>query len=383
MSATNERPFYDRDGIRLFHGDALDVCPTWPADALDAVITDGPYGLGFMGAAWDHGVPGVPFWTAALRAMKPGAALLAFGGTRTFHRLAVAIEDAGFELRDTLGWIYGSGFPKSLDVAKAIDDAAGVDNVVGEIPDRWTGKGSSLNFATDRAQATCKVTAPATDAAKAWDGWGTALKPAWEPIIMARKPLAGTVAANVLAYGTGALNLGTRDEAGRWPANILHDGSDEALAVFPKSAGGGYPERGGTAGISTSGHAGYGAPVRVNTPPGNVARFYYCAKAAPSERWAFCRECGATFLRLERARHPHGLKGWDHLIVHPTQKPLALMKYLVRLTVPSGALIADLFAGSGTTLIAAGACGVRAVGIERELDHCRIAAGRLALPLGF
>lgn len=349
-----DRTFYADDGIRLFHGDALDVLPTWPADTLDAVITDGPYGLGFMGAAWDHGVPGVPFWAGMLRAMKPGAALVAFGGTRTFHRLAVAVEDAGFELRDTLGWVYGSGWPKSLDVGKAIDAAAGAERpVIGEVRKSVAGMEPGLGGAFSDDGFTWKpafpVTGPATDDAKRWDGWGTGLKPAWEPILLARKPLAGSVAANVLEWGTGALNLAAAQidgERTRWPANLIHDGSLDGVA-------------------------------------GEAARFFYCAKAAPSERWAYCRGCGAAFPRDERQRHGHGLPNWGHLFVHPTQKPLALMKYLVRLTVPPGALIADPFAGSGTTLIAAGGCGVQAVGIERELEHCRIAVGRIGLRLGF
>ena len=379
---------YDQDGIRVLCGDTLDVLPTFDADTLDAVITDPPYGLGFMGANWDHGVPGVPFWTAILRVLKPGAHVLAFGGTRTFHRLAVAIKDAGFELRDTIGWIYGSGFPKSLDVSKAIDAAAGADRpVIGEYQKGTAGMeaGAGGAFSDDSFvwKSTIQVTAPATDAAKAWDGWGTGLKPAWEPIIVARKPLAGTVAENVLTHGTGVLNIrgsqiegvppsvpkpafnsptgttcgmktgtgrrGNLSQAtGRWPANLIHDGSDEAAAVFA----------------------------------GSSVRFFYCAKAGAAERWFFCRECGDAFERTNRADHRHGRDGWEHLTIHPTQKPLALMKYLVGLTVKPGAVILDPFVGSGTTLIAAGAAGCSAVGIDLDADHCRIAAGRLRLRLG-
>lgn len=210
-------------------GDCLEVMRALAPDSVDSIVTDPPYGIGFMGKAWDHGVPGVPFWVEALRVAKPGAYLLAFGGTRTFHRLACAIEDAGWELRDTIMWVYASGFPKATDRKK--------------IPEGW-------------------------------EGWNTALKPAWEPIIVARKPLIGTVAANLLAHGTGALNIdgcrvptvgnddgrwgngsrpggfgdvgaakgsstpnGRKHDAGRWPANVLHDGSEEVLAAFPNAPG--------------------------------------------------------------------------------------------------------------------------------------------------
>jgi DNA modification methylase len=199
----------------LHLGDCLDVLRTMPDCSVDAVVTDPPYGFGdgkragFMGKRWDYDVPSVEIWAECLRVLKPGGHLLAFAGTRTQHRMAVRIEDAGFEIRDMIAWVYGSGFPKSLDVSKAIDKAAGAEReVVGVIPDRWTGKGNALNFSTDRPQAEVSITgAPATPEAQQWAGWGTALKPALEPITMARKPLAGTVAANVLEHGTGALNV--------------------------------------------------------------------------------------------------------------------------------------------------------------------------------
>src|SRR6266403_107897 len=188
---------------------------------FDSIVCDPPYGLEFMGKDWDKGVPGVAYWKEALRVLKPGGYLLAFGGTRTYHRMACAIEDAGFELRDCIMWIYGSGFPKSLNVSKMIDKAAGVKReVVGQIVrgDVETAKTSGVTMAAADANKNNKaifgygvedITIPATDAAKKWDGWGTALKPAYEPIILARKPLEEkrTVARNVLRYGTGALNI--------------------------------------------------------------------------------------------------------------------------------------------------------------------------------
>jgi len=234
---------------RLEHGDCRALMAALAPDSVDAIATDPPYGLIFMGKEWDYGVPGVPFWTEALRVLKPGGHLAAFGGTRTFHRLACAIEDAGFEIRDCLCWLYGSGFPKSLDVSKALDKAAGAERGTTYAPNM-------------------------KNAAKQWAGFGTALKPAYEPIILARKPLAGTVAANVLAHGTGALNVdgcriawegggqefvertarpNTRGQAnvgavmnrplaptvntsglGRWPANLVLD-EDAARALDEQS----------------------------------------------------------------------------------------------------------------------------------------------------
>ena len=209
--------------VTLHLGDCLDVMAAMEPNSVDAIVTDPPYGLAFMGKDWDHGVPGIPFWEQALRVAKPGAHLLAFGGTRTFHRLAVAIEDAGWELRDTVCWLYGSGFPKSHDVSKAIDKAAGAEReVVGHDPNIWarnsngkgryaTGSHGIVDGKTTDGRDARKVaerqtpahmsaiTASATPEAAQWAGWGTALKPAWEPIIVARKPLQGTVAGNVLA----------------------------------------------------------------------------------------------------------------------------------------------------------------------------------------
>jgi hypothetical protein len=268
--------------VTLYQGDCLEIMPTLEANSVDAIVTDPPYGLSFMGRDWDHGVPGVAFWEEAFRVAKPGAMLLAFGGTRTYHRLTVAIEDAGWQIRDCLMWLYGSGFPKSHDVGKAIDKAAGAEREVIGIREDFAARASKNNFdqfsainpsekgINSRAfsEKMGQVTAPATDAAKQWDGWGTALKPAWEPIIMARKPLIGTVADNVLAWGTGGVNVdacriatnddlsggtyggvfsATRDEngnlckaigsgdKGRWPANLLLD--EEAAQALDEMSG--------------------------------------------------------------------------------------------------------------------------------------------------
>jgi len=319
----------------LLVGDCVEQMKTLEENSVDAIVTDPPYGLEFMGKAWDgFGTPlGFQTWTEqwareAYRVLKPGGHLLAFGGTRMYHRLAAGIEDAGFEVRDTLMWLYGSGFPKSLDVSKAIDKAAGANReIVGSkigMPgySLTDGKGGLYGDgfgANGSGEDECRITAPSTDAAKTWQGWGTALKPAVEPIVLARKPLIGTVAENVLTHGTGALNIdatriGTTVEtwpvsrsyapgqmqpggsgntqpagsapSGRWPANILLD--EEAAAMLDEQSG-----------VSTS-----PAPVfqksvsvglygpekhhdRLSThhgDSGGASRFFYVAKAGRSER---------------------------------------------------------------------------------------------------
>ena len=366
-------------------GDCRHVMATMAAESIDAIVCDPPYGLSFMGKGWDHGVPGVEFWAEALRVAKPGAHLLAFGGTRTYHRLACAIEDAGWEIRDCVMWVYGSGFPKSHDVSKAIDKAAGVERkVLGTIPDRWTGKSSVLNFATDRPQSEVSVTgSPVTDAARQWSGWGTALKPAWEPIIVARKPLAGTVAENVLRYGTGGLNVdgcrvgcearpvmvrtetvvaassmsgqstgatssGELTTAGRWPANVIHDGSDEVVSLML-----------------------------------DAARFFYCAKASKADRDEGCEglEQRLAMRYGEKAQRPLPQQTPSKPVAqrnhHPTVKPTSLMRYLCRLVTPPGGVILDPFMGSGSTGKAAVIEGFRFVGIEREPEYAEIAAARV------
>lgn len=378
---------------RIITGDCLDVMREMEPASIDAVVTDPPYGLNFMARDWDHGVPGERYWIEALRVAKPGAHLLAFGGTRTYHRLTCAIEDAGWEIRDCLGWIYGSGFPKSLDVSKAIDKMAGAERETigdGQYASRRPRAGDGV---TIHMPAGDPITAPATDAAKKWSGWGTALKPAYEPIILARKPLAGTVAANVCEHGTGALNIdgcrighdeplstttrtsprfsgrtyqngkwgGTREpvrspaQAGRWPANLIHDGSDEVLGIFPMTGPSKAAARGGTSPnpMDWGNKRSDGEIVKGHTDAGgSAARFFYCAKASRKERGDGC--------------------------THPTVKPLALMRYLCRLITPPGGLVLDPFAGSGSTLIAATEEGFEAIGIEKEEAYAEIARQRLA-----
>jgi len=318
------------------------------AESATAVVTDPPYGLEFMGKEWDHGVPGVPFWAEALRVLRPGGHALVFGGTRTFHRLACALEDAGFEIRDCLMWLYGQGFPKSKNIG---------------------------------------------------GGYGTALKPAWEPIILARKPLVGTVARNCQERGTGALNIdGCRGEdnpgysynadrngttfhgeqgdrakqtsekrgrdriesvKGRWPANVVLD--EEAGAMLDEQA----PDKGQTAplketGRDRPGHGRFGkmGPPKAAEPkdtPGGASRFFYCAKASKRDRG----------------------EGNNH----PTVKPVELMRWLVRLVKgPSENLILDPFAGSGTTGVACQLEGVRFMLIEKQREYVDIIEKRLSSP---
>jgi DNA modification methylase len=374
---------------QVLNGNCLDVMREMDDASIDAVVTDPPYGLEFMGKEWDKGVPGVPFWAEALRVAKPGAHLLAFGGTRKYHRLACAIEDAGWEIRDCVMWVYGSGFPKSLDVSKAIDKAAGAEReVIGSVRTNVGMQGG--NFTAGSQSADVPVTAPATDAARQWEGWGTALKPAWEPVIVARKRVEGTVAENVLKYGTGGINVGGcrigtesvkintwdngakpfgggagndysgRTGQGRWPANIIHDGSDEVVRLFPETGPSKANARGGTNpnpmdwgnsrpdGNVVKGHDDIG---------GSAARFFYTAKADSSERPTVRvdgQKCG-----------------------HPTVKPVDLMRYLCRLVTPPGGKVLDPFAGSGSTLQAALEEGFSCIGIELNQEYVALIHERL------
>ena len=351
------KPYYEDEQTTIYNGDCREILETLPDDSVDAVVTDPPYGLSFMGKRWDYDVPGVEVWQQCLRVLNPGGHLLAFAGTRTQHRMTVNIEDAGFEIRDMIAWVYGSGFPKSLDVSKAIDKAAGAEReVVGVHPCPAGNKagGNSLNMSAVGMPATAQITAPATEAAKQWQGWGTALKPALEPITVARKPLIGTVAENVLTHGTGAINVdGCRVETetittrakvkgssftsvgnsqgfngcpesthqGRWPANLIHDGSEEAAELFPQDG------------------------------DASAARFFYTAKA-------------------DKADRGHGNN-------HPTVKPQALMRYLVRLVCPPGGVVLDPFGGSGTTAAAARLEQCRSILCELSAEYCDIAVERL------
>lgn len=376
-------------------GDCLEIMAEIPENSFDSIITDPPYGLKFMGKAWDHGIPNTPFWEEALRVAKPGAHLLAFGGTRTHHRLMVAIEDAGWEIRDCLMWLYGSGFPKGQDIGKMIDKAAGVmrnsEYASGKVTNVF-GNGKVKAAGVDRRPGAKLSGDPISQNAIRWDGWNTTLKPAWEPIIMARKPIDGSVVQNVLKWQTGGINIDecriegtdtttrhnsssssymtgkigevqpiqeayiTGSNKGRYPANLILD--DEAGALLDHQSGkiskGHFPSKG----ASWGSHGIYGRGKERNceerflTDTGGASRFFYCAKASPSERG-------------------EGNK-------HPTVKPLKLMRYLCRMITPSNGVILDQFCGSGSTLIAAWEEGFHYVGIEKDPDNYGYLMDRLS-----
>jgi DNA modification methylase len=401
----------------LHHGDCLAVLKELPDNSIDSIVTDPPYGLSFMGKKWDYDVPSVEIWAECLRVLKPGGHLLAFAGTRTQHRMAVRIEDAGFEIRDMIAWVYGSGFPKSLDVSKAIDKAAGAEREVLSETFRGFNAGKSSGICGETVPCTDKVTAPATESAKQWQGWGTALKPALEPITVARKPLMGTVAENVLEHGTGGLNIdgcrvgtddvlsfgsrelgdgikygkckptteGVQHSAGRWPANLIHDGSDEVVGLFPdtgasRAAERGIQQRHDVASPDTARPKDGTNTVRGhNDNGGSAARFFYCAKASKRDRdegleglplHDVYSEAAATPMRDQREQ----AKRANH---HPTVKPTDLMRYLCRLVTPPGGVVLDPFMGSGSTGKAAIFEGFEFVGIEREDKYLEICKARI------
>lgn len=375
--------------IEVHHGDCIEVMRGMPCNSIDAIVTDPPYGLGFMGKAWDALPPGEEWARECLRVLKPGGHLLAFGGTRTWHRLAVAVEDAGFDIRDSIAWMHGGGFPKSLDVSKAIDKHGGnpalgekigaavkaaresrgwtasradehfcggttkwswfegrkgvhrsptpadFARIVAEWPElapfveqvaeverevigkayRLDSKSGHVNYGGGTPEGYYDITAPATDAARRWSGWGTALRPAFEPIVIARKPFRGTVAANVVEFGTGAINIDATRNGERWPANVILDESQEdALAE---------------------------------------SRYFYVAKAPKSERPV--------------------IGG----VAHVTVKPLALMRWLVKLVTPAGGTVLEPFAGSGTTVEACILEGFHCIAIEREAEYLPLIQARI------
>lgn len=415
----------------VHHGDCLEVMKSLPDNSVDAVVTDPPYGLSFMGKRWDYDVPSVEIWQEVLRVLKPGGHLLSFGGTRTYHRMVVNIEDAGFEIRDQIQWIYGSGFPKSLDVSKAMDKQAGAEReVTGQDPIRVGRLVNQMNGSnptgTWQAGKRCvDITTPATESAKQWEGWGTALKPANEPICLARKPLIGTVAENVKTHGTGAINIdGCRvainpevDDArlggkgdwssekmalnaygdyegrrvgssnlGRFPANVIHDGSEEVVGMFPQGrSAGNHP----TTFITQDNNQVYSKGVgntqgQLYADSGSAARFFYCAKASKADRNAglegFEEKERPTLNNYVspsegRTAPKNGSPQRNH---HPTVKPTELMRYLCRLITPPNGTVLDPFAGSGSTGKAAILEGFSFIGIEREKEYAEIARARIA-----
>ena len=383
---------------RIYNMDCLEGMKLLDDNSVDSIVTDPPYELGFMGKKWDStGIAyNVELWKECLRVLKPGGHLLAFGGTRTYHRMTCAIEDAGFEIKDCIQWLYSTGFPKSHDISKAIDkklgakrDVIGVGKGAGKNPKGF--KFDDTSQSGGHLKSEYNLTAPATPEAKQWDGWGTALKPANEPIVLARKPLSEkTIADNVLKWGTGGINIdgcrvetngetpkgsgkGSKNsifgqvanskgndgnvtpELGRFPANLILD--EEAGKMLDEQSG--NLKSGGTRpnGINKSERSWKNTSKEIIAnnyiPPseGGASRFFYCAKASKKERG----------------------EGNNH----PTVKPLALMRYLVRLITPPGGIVLDPFTGSGTTLIASKLEGFFYLGIEREQQYCEIARQRV------
>jgi len=401
---------------------------TIPDNYVDSVVTDPPYGISFMGHKWDYDVPSVDIWKECLRILKPGGHLLSFGGTRTYHRVVVNIEDAGFEIRDMVAWVYGQGFPKSLNVGKTMDKYLKTGNA------SWNGTGDSSNGNlgytklqfeqgyrpddySDRHQSKKEIT---EEEAKQWDGWGTALKPVIEPICLARKPLEGNVVKNVLKYGTGAININgcrvptneaipinkleqwsgfgqkerpayvpTVNNDGRWPANLIHDGSEEVTGLFPTSKGfsGGGVNGAGFRTIYVNGeNQNKQIPANYFNDNGSASRFFYYVKANKRDRNEGCEDLPLSERRTHGEQNPdlsgssynttgqHPAKGRNN---HPTVKPTALMQYLCKLVTQPNGIILDPFMGSGSTGKGALLEGFRFIGIEMDEGYFNIAQKRL------
>jgi site-specific DNA-methyltransferase (adenine-specific) len=386
---------------KILVGNNLDILPTLPDNSVDSIVTDPPYELGFMGKKWDStGIAySLELWSECLRVLKPGGHLLGFSGSRTYHRMTVAIEDAGFEIRDMISWISNKTFPKSLNISKAIDKAAGAQRT--RIPTNEGIASGAKNFgggnSTQLRNGTKQDDKALTEEAKNWEGWGTGLKPTVEPIVLARKPVEGTVANNVLTYGTGGLNIdASRIEAddqeildavvkrmsgnsikgqlnfagsqtikpnsaeGRWPANVILD--EHAAELLDEQSGQTKPSKGrtgkvgGQQGLYENGHS----PDYESTWPtdngGGASRFFYVAKASKRDR-------------------NEGLDGPPN--THPTVKPTALMEYLIKLVTQPGGTVLDPFTGSGSTGKAAVLNGFDFIGIEMTEDYVPIIEGRL------
>jgi len=505
-------------------GDCLEVMPTLEENSIDSIVTDPPYGLSFMGSEWDYGVPGVAFWKEALRVAKPGAHLLAFGGTRTHHRLAVAIEDAGWEIRDTIGWMYFSGFPKSCNIKKCLEKKYGTtsktqyclrpvsetnlsqtesnkktkgkvlqpllseqslhtteslacdvwckesclerrsdlqanswelrncqictlsERILCHGQERWLCNGTPFGYGTACWSSTSKNRScssyrpqnpeqlnkqsdaisnkPSPQDIRSWEGWGTGLKPAWEPIIVARKPIEKglTIAENVVKWGTGGINVDgcrvslpegdstkrkpsqqpastdlalnhcktigsiTDDwKKGRFPANLIHDGSEEVTRLFPNSKSAKFPTR------ERKPHTTLFEGMNKDyigggyDDDGSAARFFYCAKASKKDRDEGCENLPENIHQSGMAMPmPIDDDGNDRDRFtaisrngHPTVKPTTLMSYLCRLVTPPSGLVLDPFAGSGSTGKACKQEGFRFVGIEMNEEYCTIARARI------
>ena len=409
----------------LLHGDCLEQIKIFKENSIDSIVTDPPYGISFMGKKWDYDVPSVDVWKECLRVLKPGGHLLSFSGSRTYHRMAVRIEDAGFEIRDQIMWIYGSGFPKSHNIGKAVDKLQGNDredlgpnpngrpNCEDEQPTTMGGKYKWSNVTKGQSE---------------WEGWGTALKPAHEPIVMARKPFKGSVAENVLEWGTGGINIddsristedvlgrqvsendlgagqyglndgrktkptnklvGTFNDntkgLGRWPANIILD--EEAGQVLDEQSGiSSSKPYSVKAGFNTSQVYGKAKDIigtSNHNDKGGASRFFYCPKASKKDRDAGLDEFNEKHNKTWNERlytYPDGSERPEYKLKnnHPTVKPTELMLYLIKLVTPKGGTVMDCFMGSGSTGKAAIRGGYEFIGIEREEEYMKISEARI------
>ena len=415
---------------KIYHGNNLDILKTFADNSIDSIVTDPPYGLGkepnalevlqswittgyhevkgkgFMGKEWDSFVPQPIFWKECLRVLKSGGHLLSFAGTRTYDWVVMRLRIAGFEIRDQIAWVYGSGFPKSHDISKAIDKSMGAEREVvkGVIDRREDGTTYGLGHSG-------KITSNdgITPEAKQWQGWGTALKPALEPIVMARKPLDGTVANNVLKHGVGGINIDgcrvgdehfkieddtydngnnvafgnvkrtPKEYDGRFPANFIHDGSDDVVKLFP-NIGASY-----RLGNRDSRNAmfDFGENDKTNqgySDSGSAARFFYTAKASQTERnfgLSQFEEDVTTDGRTKPIDNAFNRGETKRKNIHPTVKPIDLMRYLVRLVTPKGGVCLDPYMGSGTTAVACKAEKFDYIGCELDDEYIKIAEARI------
>lgn len=431
--------------VDLRQGDCLEILKTLPDGSVDSIVTDPPAGINFMGKDWDGDMGGRDEWIAwmqsvaveCIRVLKPGGHALVWALPRTSHWTATAWENAGFEVRDRVSHIFGSGFPKSHDISKMIDKTAGAERKVIGKPAGRGGK-PRPDFSNGRLHAGAgvdsrgyngKITEPATLDAKQWDGWGTALKPAVEDWWLFRKPISeSTIAANVIKYGIGALNIEacrvpTNGEEvpinrleewsgfgqlespeyeqeintdGRWPANLIHDGSDEVVALFPEAGGQQAPTRGDGAAMNNQIYQPRNHPTESSPPrddSGSAARFFYAAKPSQAEREAGLEGLKATdpasvtdFRPTLKSNPENWANGTESPYQrttpkknnHPTVKPQALMQYLITLITPPGGTVLDPFVGSGSTGVAAVALERPFIGIEQDAGYCEIARRRIA-----
>lgn len=452
----------DPQPYQLFTGDSLEILKGFADNSVDSIVCDGPYGLGkepdpmevlrdwldhsyhevkakggCMNKRWDNFVPQPLLWRECYRVLKPGGFLLSFFGTRTYDWGVMAIRLAGFSVRDTLQWIYGQGFPKSLDISKALDKMAGAKReVIGRDAKKWRNvenhSGDALKFKYDYYDTKAAITVPATQDAKQWDGWGTALKPANEPIVLAQKPISErNIALNVLKWGTGGLNInGCRvafesaedlegatygnqpvinggnyatgpgkdiraenveaNPQGRWPANVIHDGSPDVVQHFPHTESGSIQphHNSGTDSGQKFNYGIYGQrnAIKYETigDRGSAARFFYCSKASPLDRdegleGFELKEAGAMQGNQDGSRIRNGkvIETPQRANDHPTVKPTDLMRWLCRLVTPPGGIVLDPFCGSGSTGKGCMLEGLRFIGIDMDQKNIDLSRARI------